>query len=1323
MDKVLERHLKQVANRFRSWRFAFLLIMFWAALALVGLYALTLSIQIGTFITWVVGFLVSVAIVVGVSFAISNYSFRNYYWIAKRIEDLYPTLNQRLITIVERMEQKDESPVDFFQLSLLRENLVHARSQDWREALSLWKLRSIWLVQGLTLAAMLLVWGNVFWKSLGGENASAALSVAEIPKGTMQVEPGDVEVEKGSNVVVTARFANPPNDANLVFQKVDASNLQTQNLKRNLKDPIFGGVLLSVSSETIYRIAYDGEQSPTYRIKVFEYPRLMRSDAKVVMPNYVGTPEKTIEDTRRVSVPEGAKITWILHLNKAVAEAVLVDSKGVEVAMLASPDSPNTVTVEVTPVESEKWKLRLKDTEGRVNKLEEELIAKATPNQPPSIKLVKASDLRVSPLEEVNIGANLRDDFGVQKIGLAYSIDGKEPVEVPLSADTNAVKKVDVSHLLPLENLQAKPDQLISYFIWAEDVDASGNTRRVESDLFFAEVRPFEEIFREGESQSQDNASQQQQQQQNGGAAQQAEELAELQKQIIVSLWNILRREQGEKRSANFAQDLEVIKQSQGTALEKLAEVAQAASAPNAEEIVNRIKGHMDAVVQSLGEANDNRELAPVRKARGDAQSAYAGLLQLRAREHEIARANQSQSSSRSSSAQQNRQQQLEQLELKNDPNRYETQQTPPETEQEQQTQEVRQAVNRLKELARRQEDINKELQKLQSELQAAETPKKKQEIEEQLKRLRDAQEELLRDTDELSERLDEPSQQEALESARQQIEQARENVKNATESLARNEPSEALSAGTRAEQQFEQMRDELRQQSANQFNQQMKEMVQQAQDLSEQQKEISQKVQQPEPVTETPGLRAENSTENLAKEFKEQSDKLGSLLDKMQETVANAESSEPLLADKLYDAFRETKQKGIEEGLNQLSELSEQGIEIGQIDQTKEVLDRSEKGLEELKEKVESAAESVIGSETESLKRALTDLQRAEDQIAQELRRSGEMSEEKADSDSSQAEALGRGREGQPEGNRGNRDGMQPADGEAQGDRERRGEEQTGDQPESSDPQNKDKTNGQREGESRSRGNQRTGQPSESQAEDQPVSGQRQEGEPDEEMRGAQQQEDQQQSGQQQGNQSQGSQQRSGQQRNGQQRDGQQNGEMQGEPSSETQEDQQPGEPLDSQLGQRNQRQSGDRPQQGGQERGGNRREGGVGNFLDRLEETNQGFAPIGGDDFAEWSDRLRDIEETLDDPELQSQVARVREAARDIRREARKHAADPQWPLVQRLVAEPLEQIRQRVQEDLLRKSAERNSIVPIDRDPVPGEFEKAQEKYYENLGSGSK
>jgi hypothetical protein len=126
--------------------------------------------------------------------------------------------------------------------------------------------------------------------------------------------------------------------------------------------------------------------------------------------------------------------------------------------------------------------------------------------------------------------------------------------------------------------------------------------------------------------------------------------------------------------------------------------------------------------------------------------------------------------------------------------------------------------------------------------------------------------------------------------------------------------------------------------------------------------------------------------------------------------------------------------------------------------------------------------------------------------------------------------------------------------------------------------------------------------------------------------------------------------------------------------------------------------------------------------NLLEQMGGANTS-APISGNDFLEFSDRLRDVEEMLDDPELQSQVARVREAARDIRREARKHAADPQWALVERLVANPLRDLRVKLQEELLRKTAEKNSLVPIDRDPVPSEFEKAQQKYYENLGSGKR
>jgi chorismate mutase len=55
--------------------------------------------------------------------------------------------------------------------------------------------------------------------------------------------------------------------------------------------------------------------------------------------------------------------------------------------------------------------------------------------------------------------------------------------------------------------------------------------------------------------------------------------------------------------------------------------------------------------------------------------------------------------------------------------------------------------------------------------------------------------------------------------------------------------------------------------------------------------------------------------------------------------------------------------------------------------------------------------------------------------------------------------------------------------------------------------------------------------------------------------------------------------------------------------------------------------------------------------------------------------------------------------------------------------MIAEPLSRLREQVNEELLKKAAERNSLVPIDRDPVPSIFQRQMDRYYENLGSGSR
>jgi hypothetical protein len=114
--------------------------------------------------------------------------------------------------------------------------------------------------------------------------------------------------------------------------------------------------------------------------------------------------------------------------------------------------------------------------------------------------------------------------------------------------------------------------------------------------------------------------------------------------------------------------------------------------------------------------------------------------------------------------------------------------------------------------------------------------------------------------------------------------------------------------------------------------------------------------------------------------------------------------------------------------------------------------------------------------------------------------------------------------------------------------------------------------------------------------------------------------------------------------------------------------------------------------------------------------------FAPLTGgrEGFRDWSDRLRDVEEMVQDPELRAEAARIRERARAIRADVQRHSAEPNWELVQQQVAGPLFELRDRVAEELLRRTAKK-AIVPLDRDPVPPQFSEKTRRYYEQLGSG--
>ena len=1228
--------------------------------------------------------------------------------VATRIEALHPELGQRLVTAVALQKQN----LSYLESEVIRQSIEHGRTNDWRSIISERRMRITNLVSILSLLFCALSFANTYQILPTTINQLGRSEIAFESEPQILIEPGNVEVESGTQLVITARYAEEaPNQATLIVTD-SQGNSQNYTMVRNLDDPVLGVVLPNIESDFQYQVVDQNWTSSIYQANVFTYPELVRSDATINYPEYTKLETKRIENTIRVAAVEGSKIKWGIYLNKEVKEATLLNEQTNTNLKLTRDESEKLFyTAELTLRETQRLSLAIVDHDGRKNKYPPELVAKVIENEPPTLKPTLAGDSTVSPLEEFPVAAEVKDDFGILQFGLTYTFANAPPKDVLLGGEVIKGAKQNAEHLISFEDLSAVPDDLLTYHFWAEDFAPDGSVRRSESDLFFAEVRPFDEIFREQSAQQQAAQSESSQEQSQSG--QQAEELANLQKEIINATWRLLREQDSRAQDESFINDLQLVVDSQNDALGQAQEMSAELSDDRSIEFLELAMDAMRTSVQTLQSLLEKPQSDTLRNALETETQAYSALLKLRAREFEVTQSQQqSQSSSSSSSSQNRRQQQLDQLELEQEEERYETEsQAAESSQQEAENRETRQVLNRLRDLARRQQDLNDAIAQLQTTLEQADEPEKKEEATRQLKRLREQQEELLRETDELAERLQENSDQQEMNEAAERLEQTRDQVQQAAQELASDDPSEALTAGRRAEREFEAMRDEFRQRASGQFNERMRQLQSDAQQLSSRQQELSADMEQPESPTQSPsGLRAEsNQREEVTTKLREQAEDLESILQTMQETVEDAEETEPLLAQKLYDAFRESNQRQTRRQLEESANLLDRGFQP----QSKELAEAATEGIESLRASLDEAAESVLGDEINGLQAALSELERLEAELQGELERNQPRSD-----DSSNPETQ------YPSGEDGGArsDSRQAASQDSQQNGEQQDGSRSSNREPSETPQGNNASNQQSPNDASGSMPQNRNQPSDGQP-----------------LENSGDQTPQNPNGQQQGSQQSGSQQSGSQQPNSESSDSQPSDSAQGSPNQQTPPNGSPSDsssqqaPSQQATGQQATGQSpGDgesqnpsmpngNPQNGSQNGSSSANNLSSGSVFNQLAAGTPSANPITGDGFRDWSDRLRDVEEMVSNPELRSEAAQIRERARDIRRENRRQSREPQWEMVEEMIATPLRELKKRVSDELMRRSAEKNAVVPLDRDPVPERFQDAVRTYYERLGSG--
>src|SRR5438132_10197271 len=278
IEPFLKSQLEPVAQRQRRWRLQSQLALCWAVAAMTGFVLIAVQRVAGSASS-------AFMFLLGILTALATFLLwrRAQKWepdfrqIARQIEQHHPELHALLLTAVEQQPEKDTGKFNYLQERVIAEAVNQNQQHQWIETISRRRLLALEWVQFFALLALV-----VALVGLGGRvtKSSEAAALAKTRQ-NVTVTPGDTSIERGSALVVLARFTGSlPSGAELVVEAGPGNNRRLP-LVKNLDDPVFGGSIPEVTSNLTYHVEYAGQQTRDFKVSVFEHPRLERADAKI----------------------------------------------------------------------------------------------------------------------------------------------------------------------------------------------------------------------------------------------------------------------------------------------------------------------------------------------------------------------------------------------------------------------------------------------------------------------------------------------------------------------------------------------------------------------------------------------------------------------------------------------------------------------------------------------------------------------------------------------------------------------------------------------------------------------------------------------------------------------------------------------------------------------------------------------------------------------------------------------------------------------------------------------------------------------------------
>ena len=326
----------------------------------------------------------------------------------------------------------------------------------------------------------------------------------------LTVEPGNARILRGRSLAINLEVTGKAADkARLIYKKGNsAADTESQHQEIDMmqiegEKHRFGYEIFNINENMEYYVTANGIESERYTVEVFDMPKVTAVEVTYTYPEYTQLNPITQQGEGNIRAVAGSQAEVRITTNKAIESATLTVEAQDPTPMLISDGRTLTTTLDV--LTDGKYTVKLLCVDGFNNQTPIEYTITAIPDEPPEVAIKEPGrDIKATKLEEVKVLAEAVDDYGVENMTLMYSVGSGEPQE--LEAETVEVKEKKIisgAYVFYLEELDVEPGEIISYYAQATDNNTRTGPGTGTSELYFIEVRPFNERYMQMDAEGQ----------------------------------------------------------------------------------------------------------------------------------------------------------------------------------------------------------------------------------------------------------------------------------------------------------------------------------------------------------------------------------------------------------------------------------------------------------------------------------------------------------------------------------------------------------------------------------------------------------------------------------------------------------------------------------------------------------------------------------------------------------------------------------------------------------------------------------------------------